>query len=267
MEGTKIRLEPQKQKLLLEDPESFRMQCGDSFSKAVQTGAAVYVMVQMLSKDESFKNSLETSNKIKAAFASFFSASIEVNTTQEQEQLLSSFTFNLSCFSIGADPSACSEPTGSFDGADKNGISSYLDRVRSQFAVSIEEKPELFVSIDESLEDYPKPTSVSDKSREEIFYDYSAQAKMLYDLLEREDKFNQVCGSGEPANCVEFEKEIAKQVRYCSKQSDWVDCKPDFESIDAFLNELGAVSEAQPLGTGRYGGITLTVFQVDKPSF
>jgi len=238
IEGGKETLSSVNTELLKQDAKTFRLQCGDAFSRSVNTGAAIYVVIGMQSKNANVQNSVETSNSIKAAFGGLFNANASVAVSQEQQELLQNFHLTVTCHSLGANSTACSQPLAGIDPSNFNPLVQFVDGVKAELSKSIESQPELFVSVDEVLEEYPKPKGMEEVKRSDIFMDFSSQAQFVRQLLDREIQVHHICNVMKLKSCVDVQVALANQIRYCARQESFVDCDPNLASIDKLLSEV-----------------------------
>jgi hypothetical protein len=243
--------------LLQKSPADFRLQCGDAFSRSVSTGAAVYVIVELQSKSADTQTTRDTNNAVKEAFSALFSASLSAAISKEQQQTLQAYEIKMSCHSVGANSSACSQAVTDIDPNNISPLLTYVEKVKAEFSKSIESQADLFVSINEVLEEYPKPIGLEGKNRQEIFIDFSPQAAVVRELLDREIQINQLCNIKQLKSCPDLRLALAKQMRYCARQETWVDCSPSMVSLDKLLAEAQAPPlDQRILGPviGRNGG-------------
>ncbi|MFW7382115.1 MAG: hypothetical protein ACOH5I_25140 [Oligoflexus sp.] len=204
----------------------------------MNTGAAIYVVIDMQSKNENVKNSVDTINSVRAVFGGIFSANASVAASTEQQELLQTFNITVTCHSIGANSSACSQPIAGIDPTNFNPLVEFVDRVKAELSKSIETQPELFVSVDETLEEYPKPEGMKEMKRSDIFMDFSSQAQIVRQLLDREIQVHLICNVMKLKSCVDVQVALANQIRYCARQETFVDCDPELASIDKLLSEV-----------------------------
>lgn len=257
--------------LLKSNKEMFRLNCGDSYTKSVTTGAAMYLLVNLSSKGQEITNKVETVNTVKAAFGSMFSASTTTSVSNETVQTLSNFNISVSCHSVGVDTEACAQALTTVDPNDLASFVSYINSAKKALSDSINEQPDMLVAIDEVFEEYPKPIESLSAPRSEIFFDYAPQAAVLKDLLEKENQVNYICNVQLLSSCIDLRYAFSEQIRHCARQGSWADCKPESIDIQKLLSEgnmrtgIGKVIFWEHQKNGVANGKTLTM-DFDKPS-
>lgn len=224
--------------LLLEtDNESFRLKCGDAFTKSVTTGAAMYITIEVSSRNREISANTSTTNSVKAALGEIANVSASASVSQETKQTLANLTMTVSCYSIGITTDACSGSFTSTNADDIAGVINYLSEAKKAMNASIQSNPNMMVGIDEVFEDYPKPADKLKTPRDEIFFNYSAQLNTLKGLIDKEIEMRSLCEFSSSKACEQLPTVFAEQVKYCARQELWVDCHPEKISLNQIVDE------------------------------
>jgi hypothetical protein len=252
--------------LLQTNKEDFRLRCGDSYTKSVTTGAAMYILFEVTSKSNEISSNATAVNSVKGALGEIFSATASAAVTKESKATLASYNISLSCYSVGITTDACS---GSFIAAsadDLSGMIAYINEAKKATNNSIQSNPNMMVGVDEILEPYPKPIEDLNQPREKVFFDYSKRLNVLKGLLEKEVKSDAACAANSSPDCVELEDKFAQQIKNCARQEFWADCHPEEINISSVLNS------SKPTGIGKLtmweniNGGKMIVLDFDKTS-
>lgn len=230
--------------LLDEDNESFRLRCGDAYTKSVTTGAAMYITVEVSSRNRDISSNVNTTNSVKAALGEIASASATATVSNETKQTLSNLTMTVSCYSIGITTDACSGSFTSTNAEDVAGIISYLGEAKKAMNASIQSNPNMMVGIDEIFEDYPKPEGKLKVPRDQIFFNYSRQLTVLKNLLEKEIQARSACQIRRTPDCSDIQSLLTDQIKYCARQEFWADCNPSSVNLSTIM----ANAKSEPIG-------------------
>ncbi len=238
-------LSPTAAALLASDTKRFRQRCGDSYTKSVTTGAALYLVVNMVAKESDTLNKLVSNSSVSASMSTVFSAKVSTDVTKEQTDKLSKFNISVKCYSVGISVDACAQSMTSIDPTDVSTFLSFIATTRSQFAASASGTDrKLLVAIDEHFDNYPKPIAAADKKLSEVFFDVTPQRAIIKDLLSKDNEINYLCNVELYNNCDEVRNDLAKQMEFCARQELWPDCDPSL--VD--LNKMKANASKGTIG-------------------
>ncbi len=241
---TRDVLTAEAQDLLATDSKAFRERCGDVYTKAVTTGAYLYITLTLESKDSFTKDTSSTHAEVSGgtAIAEIFRAKSSTDISKESSQTLSQFRISLGCSSVGMSSDPCAESPANINAEDLNGVVTYIAAAKRAASASISNSSDpstkKLTAVVEKFQEYPKPLERQDEKLFDIFYDYRERLKLIDTLIGKEGEVNYACNYQKDKSCNEIRTALASHIKYCARQELWADCETDITKISKLVEDV-----------------------------
>ncbi len=226
------------EELLRNNPEEFRAQCGDVYTKSVTTGSYLYITMHLESNDSTTVDNKSVQASVSAAAAQIFSASTSTSVGKESREALSKFNISLRCNSVGVSADPCAESPNSVSAEDLNSVVDFIGRAKKAMATGITTTPGDLTAVDEKFSEYTKPSELKHHKQFEVFFDYRPMLERVSRLLAKENDVNYTCKVASNESCNSLRARLAERINFCAKQQLWADCEGEDSDLMAEVDEL-----------------------------
>jgi hypothetical protein len=227
-------------------PQLFRRQCGDRYTQDLTVGAGLYLVVKAKKLDSSSHNRWEVEAAIQAGIANIITIGRTfAHLTNEQKQILKSYSFSTKCYSMGTTADVC----GAYNLntqldilADSTQMQQKVNEARQKIISEVKEGHNLVV-MRETLKDYEVSLDSCNGSWENpcpdrwsMFYDYRPRANLAQALLDRKHDVEQVCTYADfwPKRCARANRDLQTAILNCLNVNETC-AQPDHAIVESVL--------------------------------
>ncbi|WP_141733897.1 hypothetical protein [Oligoflexus tunisiensis] len=227
-------------------PQLFRRQCGDRYTQDLTVGAGLYLVIKAKKLDSSSHNRWEVEAAIQAGIANIITIGRTfAHLTNEQKQILKSYSFSTRCYSMGTSADVCgaySLNTQLDLLADSAQMQQKINEARQKIISEVKEGNNLVV-MRETLKDYEVSLDSCNGSWENpcpdrwsMFYDYRPRADLAQTLLDRKHEVEEVCTYADfwPKRCARANKDLQTAILNCLSVNETC-ANPDFSIVNSVL--------------------------------
>lgn len=224
----------------------FRKQCGDKYVSAVETGARLYVLLEIENEDASLTEMETISYNAKIKIGEIFNASSSGSVSNETREFFTSNSISLKVYTEGGSSVQTQTQTISIDN-----IRAFVDN----FVASV--TPSGYVSLTKELQHYPIPVEYNSLSYFSVFRDYRPEKQELTRWISLDHQVNARCYVLEDVDaqisankyryrCHNARADLGRHTEECSDGNQWADCSnPNSTNLpNDFYNDIPSLYAA-----------------------
>jgi len=234
-------LTAEMESLLTEDPAEFRRRCGDGFTRRVEQGADLYLVIEAKEQRQTSRSYKNIDSTISLGFSKLFGLTASTNVSDEQKRVLDNYSFSTKCYSVGGDPDVCAKHNLSLSGMSvlESDFAQQVKQAKMAMADSAK-RGEFLVALSQVKEAYSKPTRRAKEKYWDVFYDYRPRLVKLQNWLAKEGEVREICASNDYiiSLCQSGRRAIASHLESCAVQDFWQDDECRYPNSDDFAGIL-----------------------------
>ncbi len=259
--GSQPELSDASKALLASDPEAFRRQCGDKFTRSITTGATLTIVFTATHQSLTVHDTQSIESALKVGVGELFKVDAKSTLSADQKNILSSLRISTRCYSQGVSANPCAENQLNLSSVTL-GDQAVLDRISQAKKTLAKEiaDGESVASLREEFEHYPAPEGMASN---QVYVDYKGKLAKVQEWLKVEQEVRRICQSelfrGLDDDCNSSYEEVSEGLAMCAEQANWSlgRCKlPSLETAQQ-IRSLGDAGEVTLYEHGDLTGTSL----------
>ncbi len=209
--------------LLAKDKAELRRECGDKFTRKVNTGASLYLIFKADKVTQTSNNQNQVESALKLGFGTLLGANGSTKLSDEQKKIVSNYTISCKCYSEGTSAHPCADNMLNATGIDVDDKdNTILERIKSaKMALANDiDNGRNIVTVSEELEQYDVPSELRPRGLFEVFFDYRSFLEKIQQWLKLEDEVSPLCSAINflRPECEAATKTLSSEIENCADQ-------------------------------------------------